>query len=210
MDYLNHYDNYIECIDKNWGNCNWRKDIECCSFETLDEYFYVKSVLEEANSLEGWIYIGEDVSNPGIAKIGMTTKKIVSREQCTQNPFYQIIFAFKVKVRYATRRQLTRIEKTLMDFLEEKGGRIEHVSTGRLSEWFSMSPQVMIRSCFDIIYSDENLLEFFSIIDIPNKNIATLIDEGDPYLQQEYRPELMGWDANKSIRSKPYVHVQKP
>ena len=199
------FDSKEECINELWGDSNWAQALEMWNFETIDDYRQVESFLSEANSRQGWIYIGSDTSKPNIAKIGMTTREISTRERCPQNPFYQIIFAFKVNLRNIG--NIFNLEQQIINQLSLSYSRINHVSTGNPSEWFEIPPQNLIDFCFNFI--EDELMHAFATIAVEDANIAALIDEGVPHLQPEYKIELMGWELSKN-RSEPFAHVQNP
>lgn len=205
MNFNEQFDSTEECINELWGHPNWVQAFKGWKFESIEDHRNVEMFLNEANSLEGWIYIGSDVGKPNIAKIGMTAREISTRERCSQNPFYRIIFAFKVN--RMNIGNIRNLEQQIIHQLSYSYRRINHVSTGNPSEWFEISPQNLIDFCFYFIESE--LMDAFATIGIENADIAALIDEGVPHLQPEYSYELMGWDLTKD-RGEPFAHVQNP
>lgn len=98
--------------------------------------------LKQENSINNWIYIGVDTRHNNMAKIGLTTGSLGTRASGSQNPFYALLCAFKIK-EGVTPEKVTEIENAVIDFLSTYYVRILHVTSRRLSEWFYATPSEM-------------------------------------------------------------------
>ena len=87
-----------------------------------------------------WIYIGADKGKFKWSKIGKTAKGLEGRHRSSQNPDYFIYVAFEI-----VGGNVNEIELKLLNYLERKYGyeRLDHWSTGRKSECFSIDPYTM-------------------------------------------------------------------
>ena len=56
-----------------------------------------EQMAREFESMEGWIYLGADITNPRYARIGMTKGDLGSRSYSSANPNYYLFCAFKCK-----------------------------------------------------------------------------------------------------------------
>nr|WP_313093224.1 GIY-YIG nuclease family protein [Moraxella sp. CTOTU48268] len=105
---------------------------------------YKMQVLEDEykrqyNSVKAWIYIGIDTDRMEMAKIGLTTGELQTRATSSQNPFYTLLVAFKVKVGIDS-FQIAQIERAVLTEVAKHYDRIDHYNTGRRSEWFYGDP----------------------------------------------------------------------
>ncbi|MEX0166828.1 GIY-YIG nuclease family protein [Pseudomonas brassicacearum] len=117
---------------------------------------YKQSYLEEErgrqeSSTIGWIYIGVDTRQNDIAKIGLTTKLLGTRASCSQNPFYALLCAFKIKDGVSP-DQIHKIEGAVIALLTKNYQRINHYSSERPSEWFYANPTEMRDLVHDFLY----------------------------------------------------------
>ncbi|WP_257284712.1 GIY-YIG nuclease family protein [Endozoicomonas sp. SESOKO1] len=107
--------------------------------------------LRQETSTENWIYIGVDTHRPGMAKIGLTTGSLGTRASGSQNPFYTLLYAFKIKEGVESKR-VAIIEDTVKVFLSGLYQCIPHETTGRRSEWFYANPFEMKERVHDFLY----------------------------------------------------------
>lgn len=111
--------------------------------------------LRQENSTAGWIYIGIDVRHNNIAKIGLTTKLLGTRASCSQNPFYTLLCAFKIKDGVNSDK-IHQIEGEVIDLLSRYYQRINHYSSERPSEWFYGDPSNVRNLVHDFLYDNFN------------------------------------------------------
>ncbi|MDW6004181.1 GIY-YIG nuclease family protein [Vibrio mangrovi] len=109
--------------------------------------------LRQENSKENWIYIGTDVQRPDMAKIGLTTGSLGTRASGSQNPFYTLLCAFKIKAG-VKKEQVKHIEDSVKVFLNQSYQCINHEGSGRESEWFYVSPYEMRGIVHDYLYEN--------------------------------------------------------
>lgn len=109
--------------------------------------------LRQEGSITNWIYIGVDTERVGMAKIGLTTGSLGTRSSGSQNPFYALLYAFKIKEGVAPSR-VAVIECSVKSFLSESYECITHQTSGRASEWFCVSPQEMRKHVHDFLYDN--------------------------------------------------------
>lgn len=109
--------------------------------------------LREESSAENWIYIGTDTQRPNMAKIGLTTGLLGTRASGTQNPFYTLYCAFKIKVGVDSKK-VDAIEDSVKSFLSGLYKCIPHETSGRRSEWFYVTPMVMRERVHDFLYEN--------------------------------------------------------
>lgn len=107
--------------------------------------------LRQEQSIVNWIYIGVDTRFSSMAKIGLTTGTLGTRASGSQNPFYSLFCAFKIKEGVEP-NIVNNIEYSAIDFLSQTYQRIRHVTTGRHSEWFYADPQEMRVLVHDFLY----------------------------------------------------------
>mgnify|MGYP001185478653 FL=1 len=110
-------------------------------------------------SLENWIYVGVDVGRPGVSKVGKTTGEMNTRSYGSQNPWFAIKYAFKLRapmllsshasderVRLGKERNRARvsvIEKAVKEILHGHYRCIHHYTSGKPSEWFEADADCM-------------------------------------------------------------------
>lgn len=111
--------------------------------------------LRQENSVDGWIYIGLDTRFCDMAKIGLTTGKLGTRASGSQNPFYALLCAFKIKEDVPPGK-IAEIENAVIIFLSRMYKRILHTTSGKPSEWFYANPHEMRGQVHDFIYSNYN------------------------------------------------------
>jgi hypothetical protein len=107
--------------------------------------------LRQDNSTENWIYIGVDTQRNEMAKIGLTTGSLGTRASGTQNPFYTLLCAFKIKAGVDSKK-VANIENSVKDFLSQSYQCIPHENSGRRSEWFYVTPSEMRECVHDFLY----------------------------------------------------------
>lgn len=107
--------------------------------------------LRQENSTENWIYIGVDTLRTDMAKIGLTTGSLGTRASGSQNPFYALLCAFKIKEGVEPKK-VAVIESSVKNFLSQSYKCIPHETSGRLSEWFYVTPSVMREHVHDFLY----------------------------------------------------------
>ncbi len=107
--------------------------------------------LRQDNSTENWIYIGVDTQRNDMAKIGLTTGSLGTRASGSQNPFYTLLCAFKIK-EGVDPKKVADIENSVKDFLSQSYQCIPHETSGRRSEWFYVIPSEMRESVHDFLY----------------------------------------------------------
>ena len=117
--------------------------------ESFDMYDYKeewchRENLRQENSTDGWIYIGVDTNRNDMFKVGLTTGSLATRASGSQNPFYTLLYAFKVKEGIRPKK-ITEIVKVVINFLSQYYRRINHQASGRLSEWFYTEASEMPR-----------------------------------------------------------------
>lgn len=78
-------------------NKYWEDEFNEYDFDDYKEIYVERERLRQENSVEWWIYIGVDVERHHLSKIGLTSGMLGTRATGTQNPFYSLYFAFKVK-----------------------------------------------------------------------------------------------------------------
>lgn len=107
--------------------------------------------LRQENSINGWIYVGLDTRYDNMAKIGLTTGQLGTRASGSQNPFYALLCAFKIREGVAAVK-VSEIEVNIINHLSQYYVRISHVTSGRLSEWFYANPLEMRQVVHDFLY----------------------------------------------------------
>lgn len=78
--------------------------------------FLERERLRQENSIRGWIYIGVDIRFNNMAKIGLTEGRLGTRASGSQNPFYALLCAFKIK-EGVSRQKISEIESSVIFFL---------------------------------------------------------------------------------------------
>ena len=123
-------------------NRNLENDFD---FNDHDDYkmeWCERERLRQENSVNGWIYVGLDTRHDKMAKIGLTTGQLGTRASGSQNPFYALLCAFKIREGVAAVKA-SEIEVNIINHLSQYYVRISHVTSGRLSEWFYANPLEM-------------------------------------------------------------------
>jgi hypothetical protein len=110
-----------------------------------------QEALRQSNSVENWIYVGTDIHRPDIAKIGLTRGRLGTRATGSQNPFFTLLCAFKIKEGVASEK-VSAIESAVIGDLSTSYERVRHVTTGRHSEWFRVAPNEMRERVYDFLY----------------------------------------------------------
>lgn len=132
-------------IDKRWED-----KFDADSFDDYKSAHVEHEALRQQNSNLGWIYIGVHKGRNDIAKIGMTAGALGTRASGTQNPFFALLCAFKVKEGVAP-NVIEKIEDETIQVLESIFERIRHESSGRLSEWFYAEPAIFRKIVHDFL-----------------------------------------------------------
>lgn len=136
-------------------NRYWEDDFD---FDDYDDYKTASCEYErlrQENSINGWIYIGLDTRYNNMAKIGLTTGQLGTRASGSQNPFYALLCAFKIKEGVAPAR-ISEIEARTINYLIQHYERINHITTGRPSEWFYANPFEMRQVVHDFLCEEYN------------------------------------------------------
>lgn len=110
----------------------------------------------QEQSVVNWIYIGVDTRFYNMAKIGLTTGELGTRSSGSQNPFYSLYCAFKIK-EGVTPNIVKGIENAVIDLLSQNYQRISHVTTGRFSEWFYADCREIRELVYDFLYDNFNM-----------------------------------------------------
>lgn len=129
---------------------NWGDDFD---FNDHDDYKMTSCEwerLRQENSTNGWIYVGLDTRYDNMAKIGLTTGQLGTRASGSQNPFYALLCAFKIKEGVAPEK-VSEIEGAVIAFLSQHYERIRHQTSGRFSEWFYVHPFEMRGVAYDFL-----------------------------------------------------------
>ena len=109
--------------------------------------------LRQENSINGWIYVGLDTRYNNMAKIGLTTGQLGTRASGSQNPFYALLCAFKIKEGVAAVK-VSEIEVSIINYLSHYYNRINHITYEKYS-WEMYSYHCSERD-IGVIYSWEN------------------------------------------------------
>lgn len=118
------------------------------------EYIHRENLKQQMSTV-GWIYIGIDIRQDNIAKIGLTTKSLATRAGCSQNPFYTLLCGFKIK-HGVEPQKVHQIEAAVIEFLDGINQRISHYNTNRPSEWFFAEPLTVRNLVHDFLYDRFN------------------------------------------------------
>ncbi|EKT4068302.1 hypothetical protein QEG11_003782 [Stenotrophomonas maltophilia] len=96
--------------------------------------------LETGRGEENWIYVGGDINNVGMCKVGKTTRNLIDRHRSAQNTGFFIYVAFQI-----VRGNVHEIEAGLLDYIKRYHGydALRHFSTSGPSECFEENPDVM-------------------------------------------------------------------
>jgi len=144
-------------------NKNWEDDYKTAWCE--------RERLKQENSTDNWLYIGLDIQRNHMAKIGLTTGSLGTRASGSQNPFYALYCAFKIKEGVVSEK-VTEIEKGVINFLSKFYSRIPHATSGRLSEWFDVTPSEMRELVHDFLYDNYNL--YMHCYHCPERDIGVI------------------------------------
>jgi hypothetical protein len=134
-------------------NRNWKDDFGWNDYDDYKSAHIEYERLRQANSTIGWIYIGFDIRHPDEAKIGLTSGELGTRASSAQNPYFALLCAFKIKDGVNS-RTIDEIEFEVHRMLEAHYKRINHISSGRKSEWFVVSPFDVRDLVHDFIYNN--------------------------------------------------------
>lgn len=135
---------------------HWEEKFDDDKFDDYKAAIVERERLRQENSNLGWIYIGLCTLTPGIAKIGLTTGALGTRASGSQNPFYALLCAFKVKDGTEP-RVFSQIESDAIGMLEGCYKRINHVTSGKKSEWFYADPTEFRKLVHDFLYEKYSL-----------------------------------------------------
>jgi len=98
--------------------------------------------IQDLESVDKWLYLGADISNPNWAKLGITLGDLRSRSYSSANPNYYIFCAFKFK-HNVTKEQVMFVEEQLLNkfdliFQDAYGNsaRLRHYESQQLSECY--------------------------------------------------------------------------
>lgn len=131
-------------------NQNWEDDFDFNDYDDHKMAWCEYDRLKQKNSINGWIYIGLDTRYNNMAKIGLTTGQLGTRASGSQNPFYALLCAFKIKEGIAAEK-ISAIEASTISHLSQVYNRINHITTGRPSEWFYANPFEMRQIAHDFL-----------------------------------------------------------
>lgn len=130
---------------------DWEDDFNWDDYDDYKHAWVERERLRQENSTTGWIYVGVDIRHNNIAKIGLTTGSPATRASSSQNPFFVLLCAFKVKDGVDP-KMVHQIEDAIICMLSISYKRINHVNSGRPSEWFYILPSEMRRIVHDFLY----------------------------------------------------------
>lgn len=123
-------------------NRKWEEEFDPDEYDDYKSAEVERERLRQENSTDCWIYIGLDIRHNDEAKIGLTSGKLGTRASSSQNPYYTLLCAFKVR-EGTSPAKLAEIENSVKKMLARNYDRIEHYGSQMKSEWFSVSPQEM-------------------------------------------------------------------
>lgn len=132
-------------------NRKWEDDFDFSDYDDYKMASCERERLREENSISGWIYVGLDIRYTNMAKIGLTAGQLGTRASGSQNPFYALLCAFKIRERVAPEK-IAEIERSVIDLLSQHYERIHHQTSGRPSEWFYVNPFDMREVVHDFLY----------------------------------------------------------
>ncbi|MBV7502878.1 hypothetical protein [Achromobacter sp. ACM05] len=134
---------------------NWEENFDFNDYDDHKMAWCEHERLRQENSINGWIYVGLDTRYNNMAKIGLTTGQLGTRASGSQNPFYALLCAFKIKEGVAAGK-VSEIEVSIIHYLSQHYKRISHITSGRLSEWFYATPLEMRGVVHDFLYEKYN------------------------------------------------------
>jgi len=108
---------------------------------------------EELSSTQNWIYIGIDTARTNTFKIGLTTRELNTRHSSSQNPFYTLLVAFKVKINIE-KNKVKEIEQALIREIARYCIPINHYNSNNSSEWFYGNPLEIRDFVNDFLYEN--------------------------------------------------------
>lgn len=150
--------------------------------------------LRQERSTIGWIYIGIDVARQNISKIGLTTDRLGTRASGSQNPYFALFCAFKIR-EGVSESKVHEIEDSVIKFLSQYYQRINHYSSCRYSEWFVVNAQEM-RDCVHNFLYDQYSSEMYSYW-CNDRDIGVIHSwENTQLLQAKLRPEYKASDLS--------------
>ena len=132
---------------------NWEEEFSLYDYADYKMGYVEQERLRQQHSDHGWIYIGVDVRFNDMAKIGLTTGKPGTRASSSQNPFYTLLCAFKVK-EGVSGKVFEQMEDDIKLMLSDQYRGIPHQTTGRRSEWFYVAPPQMRELVHDFLYDN--------------------------------------------------------
>lgn len=102
----------------------------------------IHDAIQDIESVDKWLYLGADITNPYWAKLGITLGDLRSRSYSSANPNYYIYCAFKFK-HNVTKEQVRSVEWELLnkfDLIFQDGfgnpARLRHYESKNLSECY--------------------------------------------------------------------------
>ena len=156
--------------------------------------FLERERLRQENSIRGWIYIGVDIRFNNMAKIGLTEGRLGTRASGSQNPFYALLCAFKIK-EGVSRQKISEIESSVIFFFSLLYTRISHYTSGIPSEWFYIEPLQMKDSIHYFLYENYNMdMYCYHCYD---RDMGVIHSWGNPkLLTKSSRPEYQALDLS--------------
>lgn len=123
-------------------NSRWEDDFDPDAYDDYKMASVERERLRQEHSVNCWIYIGTDIRHNDMAKIGLTAGKLGTRASSSQNPYFTLLCAFKVK-EGTSEFHLAEIERSVKAMLASNYEEIAHWGSLRTSEWFRLSPADM-------------------------------------------------------------------
>lgn len=90
-----------------------------------------------------------------MGKTGLTTGSLGTRASGSQNPFYSLLCAFKIKEGVDSKNVID-MENAIINFLSQSYLRISHNTLGGFSEWFYIIPLEMRLLVHNFLYDNFN------------------------------------------------------
>ena len=156
--------------------------------------------IQNLQSVDKWLYLGADITNPHWAKLGITLGDLRSRSYSSANPNYYIFCAFKFNYN-VTKEQVLFVEGQLLDkfdliFKDVYGTplRLRHYESGKLSECYW---PINFSYFLDTLHSElfHNYSNYFVIQSYENEigyeDGATVECEFSPTLDQTTQQDLL-------------------
>lgn len=142
------------------------------------EYIHRENLKQQMSTVE-WIYIGMDIRQDNIAKIGLTTKSLATSASCSQNPYYTLLCGFKIKEGVEPKK-VREIEAAVINFIDSNNQRIYHYHTNRPSEWFQISPFTIRDTIHDFLY--DNFSQYMYCYHCNERNVGVIQSWENKYL----------------------------